>query len=213
MWKPKPSATRLRPIINRKLRQSTTTVGCWLTNRVSGLDASNITAIAITTAAIITGRWFTMPTAVITASSEKTASSTTICRTTTQKLAYPLPWPSSCCRFSSRSCSSVVALNSRKSPPTSMIKSRPEKVKSMTVNRGLVSVTIHEITDSRPSRMISASERPIRRALSRCFGGSLSARMAINTRLSIPRTISSTTSVSKPTQIDGSIKNSMTRSC
>ena len=87
IWKPNPSATRLRPIINRKLRQSTTTVGCWLTKRVNGLEASSIKIIAITTAAIITGRWLTIPTAVITASREKTASSTTICNTTTQKLA------------------------------------------------------------------------------------------------------------------------------
>ncbi len=58
----------LRPIINRKLRQSTTTVGCWLTKRVNGLEASSIKIIAITTAAIITGRWLTIPTAVITAS-------------------------------------------------------------------------------------------------------------------------------------------------
>ena len=87
IWKPKPSATRLRPIISRKLRQSTTTVGCWFTKRVSGFEASSITIIAMTTAAIITGRWLTIPTAVMTASSEKTASSTTICNTTTQKLA------------------------------------------------------------------------------------------------------------------------------
>ena len=33
----------------------------------------------MTTAAIMTGRWFTIPTAVITASSEKTASRITIC--------------------------------------------------------------------------------------------------------------------------------------
>ena len=46
-----------------------------------------LTKPLITIAAIITGRWLTIPTAVITASREKTASSTTICNTTTQKLA------------------------------------------------------------------------------------------------------------------------------
>jgi hypothetical protein len=77
-------------------------------------------------------------------------------------------------------------------------------------NSGFVSVTIQEMTDSSPRRITSASDRPIRRALSRCFGGSLSARMAINTRLSIPSTISRTISVNRPAQIEGSIKNSMT---
>ncbi|MNH34092.1 hypothetical protein D3C79_946630 [compost metagenome] len=104
-------------------------------------------------------------------------------------------------------------MNSRNSPPTSIIRSRPEKVKSKAVKSGCVSVTIHEITDRSARRIISASDRPINRALSRCFGGSLSARMAIKTRLSMPSTISSTTSVSNPTQICGSIKNSMTSSC
>ncbi len=74
---------------------------------------------------------------------------------------------------------------------------------------GFVSVTIQEMTDSSPRRITSASDRPIRRALSRCFGGSLSARMAINTRLSIPSTISRTISVNRPAQIEGSINNSM----
>jgi len=41
----------------------------------------------MTTAAIITGRWSTMPTAVITESSENTASSITICVTTSVKPA------------------------------------------------------------------------------------------------------------------------------
>lgn len=53
----------------------------------------------------------------------------------------------------------------------------------MTVNSGLVSVTIHEISDSSPRRIISASDNPSKRALSRCFGGSLSARMAMKTRV------------------------------
>ena len=56
MWKPKPSATRLKPIIKRKLRQSTTTVGWALTKRVRGLEASTITTMAMVTAAIMTPR-------------------------------------------------------------------------------------------------------------------------------------------------------------
>ena len=73
--------------MSRKLRHSITTVGCAFTKRVSGLDASSMMPMEMTTAAIITGSWSTMPTAVITASSENTASSTTICATTSEKLA------------------------------------------------------------------------------------------------------------------------------
>ncbi|MNN72517.1 hypothetical protein D3C81_1885640 [compost metagenome] len=87
MWKPRPSATSDRPIISRKLRHSTTTVGWALTKRVSTFEASIMTTMEMTTAAIITYRFSTMPTAVMTASSEKTASSTTICATTRPKPA------------------------------------------------------------------------------------------------------------------------------
>ncbi|MNY81395.1 hypothetical protein D3C86_2229460 [compost metagenome] len=62
-------------------------VGWAFTKLVKGFEASNITAIAITTAAIMTGRSLTIPTAVITASSENTASRMTICTTTAQNLA------------------------------------------------------------------------------------------------------------------------------
>ncbi len=62
-------------------------VGWPLTKRVSGLLASSINRMAMVTAIIITGRSLTIPTAVMTASSEKMASSTTICATTGQNLA------------------------------------------------------------------------------------------------------------------------------
>ena len=83
--------------------------------------------MAMMTAIIMMARWSTMPTAVMTESSENTASSTTICVTMTQKLAYTRgpdeePWPPP----SSRSCSSMVPLNSRKKPPAIRIRSRPD---------------------------------------------------------------------------------------
>lgn len=69
-----------KPIIIRKPRQRMTTVGCLLTKLVSGFDKSSMTPMAMTTAIIATGRCCTMPTAVITLSSEKIASRiTTIC--------------------------------------------------------------------------------------------------------------------------------------
>ena len=63
------------------------TVGWALTKAVSGLLATSIRPMEMITAIIITLRCSTMPTAVMTASSENTASSTTICATTGQKAA------------------------------------------------------------------------------------------------------------------------------
>ncbi|MNN77546.1 hypothetical protein D3C81_1940180 [compost metagenome] len=56
MRKPNPSATRLKPIISRKLRHRITMVGWLLTKRVNDLLASTIRLMAIMTAAIITAR-------------------------------------------------------------------------------------------------------------------------------------------------------------
>ncbi len=85
-----------------------------------------------------------MPTAVMTESSENTASNSTICVTTTEKLAQtrgPLwVWLTP----SRRSCSSVVALNSRNRPPTSKMSERPEKSSVPIENSGVVSVTNHD---------------------------------------------------------------------
>src|SRR5690606_128341 len=89
------------------------------------------------------------------------------------------------------------------------IKSRPEKVQSNRVINGLVKVTSQAMANNRPRRINNASERPMTRALSRCSGGSFSARMAIKTRLSIPNTISRIIRVIKPSQIPGSNKNSI----
>ena len=185
------------------------TVGWLLTNLVNGLLAIIIRPMEITTAIIMTDKCSTMPTAVITASRENTASSTTICATIGQNMAYTAfdlrsaTWPSN------RSCNSIVALNNRNRPPNSMIKSRPEKDFSNTSNNGSVSVTIHEMLASRPKRINRASVRPITRARSRCSGGSLSARMAINTRLSMPSTNSSTIKVNRPSQAVGSAIHSI----
>ena len=60
--------------------------------------------------------------------------------------------------------------------------------------------------------MSKAKDKPMIRALSRCSGGSLSAKMAINTRLSIPSTISITIKVKRPIQMPGSNKNSIIKS-
>ncbi|VVP32274.1 hypothetical protein PS732_04450 [Pseudomonas fluorescens] len=105
----------------------------------------------------------------------------------------------------------MVALNSRNTPPNSMIRSRPEKLLSNTSNSGCVRVTSQEILANKPRRMINASDRPMIRARSRWCGGSLSARIAMNTRLSIPSTSSSTIKVNKPNQAVGSANHSIKR--
>ncbi|MNP53047.1 hypothetical protein D3C76_1474840 [compost metagenome] len=87
MWKPRPSAVRAKPIIIKKPRHSMITVGCALTKRVNGLLATIIRPMEMITAIIITDNSSTMPTAVITASRENTASSTTICATMGQNNA------------------------------------------------------------------------------------------------------------------------------
>ena len=150
-----------------------------------------------------------MPTAVMTESRENMASSTTICATTPQNLA-PLRWVGLSLSFpSSRSLSSIVALNSRKKPPNSMIRSRALKLRSRMLNSGVVSVTSQDIDASSSRRITIASSSPVIRALSRWAGGSFSARMAIKTRLSMPRTSSITINVTSPAQIDGSAIHSI----
>ena len=89
------------------------------------------------------------------------------------------------------------------------MRSRPENVQSKRVISGLVNVTNQEMANNKPKRIKSARERPTTRALSRCSGGSFSAKIAIKTRLSIPKTISNIIRVSKPTHIPGSNKNSI----
>ena len=147
---------------------------------------------------------FTMPTAVITLSSENTASSTTICTTTIQNAAWTGFSSFNACLPSIRSCSSIVPLNNRNTPPNNRIRSRPEKAWSKMWNNGSVKVTTHAMDASKTRRISKASTKPILRAAFRWCGGSFSAKMAIKTRLSIPSTISSTTNVARPTHAEGS---------
>ncbi|KAG1222301.1 hypothetical protein G6F68_020679 [Rhizopus microsporus] len=54
--KPKASASSEKPIIKRKPRHRTTTVGCALTKRVRGLEASSMMPMAMMTAIIMMAR-------------------------------------------------------------------------------------------------------------------------------------------------------------
>ena len=75
MWKSSPSATSVMPTSSRKLSASILIVGLWSTNREMRPENTIMIAIAMTTAATMTLTLSTMPTAVITESSENTRSS------------------------------------------------------------------------------------------------------------------------------------------
>ena len=68
---------------------------------------------------------------------------------------------------------------------------------------------IQAIEASSPRREVSASANPICLARSCCSAGSRPARIAINTRLSIPSTISSAVSVKRLAQRPGSVSQSI----
>ena len=126
MWTPKPSTTSERPIISRNPRHRTTTVGCRLTNSVSGRLASIIRPTAITTAITITVNSSTMPTAVMTESSENTASSTTIWTITCQNAAGARARPLRAARPFQALVQLRRALVRRNRPPAIRIRSRPD---------------------------------------------------------------------------------------
>jgi len=84
------------------------------------------------------------------------------------------------------------------------IRSRPEKLMLARLIRGAVSLIIHDMAESSARRITSASDSPSTRARSRKDGGNFSTRIAMKTRLSIPKTTSRTISVNSPTQAAGS---------
>ena len=80
-----PSATSVMPIRSRKLNARIFTVGWRLTKSASGLAATSIMPIEMTTATTAIVMLVVMPIAVITESSEKTISSSTIWIITLEK--------------------------------------------------------------------------------------------------------------------------------
>src|SRR6266481_4803995 len=86
--------------------------------------------------------------------------------------------------------------------------SRQETAWPSTPNSGCVSPMIQTIEASSARRVISANASPTCRARFWRSGGSRPARIAMNTRLSIPRTISSAVSVRRLAQICGSLSQS-----
>jgi predicted tellurium resistance membrane protein TerC len=102
-----------------------------------------------------------------------------------------------------------IAILADKLPPKQRDKARLIGLSlALFMRLGLLSVISWMVTLTKP--LFSIADFSFSgRDLIMLLGGSLSARIAIKTRLSIPRTISRTTSVNKPAQIEGSIKNSM----
>jgi len=72
-----------------------------------------------------------------------------------------------------------------------------------TSNTGVVNCTMNAMVLNRPRRNINAMLIPMRRALARCFSGSLLVRIEIKIRLSMPSTISMTIKVASATQAVG----------
>lgn len=181
------------------------TVGCRSTKASSGLAASSMTAMAATTASIMTETCSTMPTEVMIESREKTASSTMIWIMTCQKPAGRGAAACSAICPSRRSCSSRVPLKSRNTPPAIRIRSRAEKARPPRLSRGSVRPMIQAMAERQTRRMSSARLRPVRKACRFCSAGSRAARMEMNTRLSTPRTTSSSTRVPRPVQAESSV--------
>ena len=77
------------PTMIKNASASTLTEGWRSTNSPIGLAATSITSTDTTTAATMTLMWSTMPTAVITESSENTMSMMAICPITPQKSRLP----------------------------------------------------------------------------------------------------------------------------
>src|SRR5262245_16072885 len=91
----------------------------------------------------------------------------------------------------------------RNSPPRMRIMSRPENStsKNGTLTIGRVRLIIHEIAKSSPIRMPRAMVKPSRRARAWRASGRRAVRIAMNTTLSMPRTISSAESETSDTSV------------
>ena len=96
----------------------------------------------------------------------------------------------------------------RKSPPTSRIRSRPEKPCPATANSGAVSRMIQVMESSSRMRVTNAPPSPSERARGCSVAGSFPARMEMKMTLSMPRTISSTVRVRSAIHASGEASQS-----
>src|SRR5690606_13857406 len=211
MRRPKPSATRYAPISTMKASASILMVGLRSMNRPSGVAASSITATASRIAQTMIQVWLAMPTAAITESSENTMSITAICAITIPNDVTALVWMSSdSASPTMASRISMLPFTSRNAPPRISTRSRTEMPWPNSVNRSAVSPASQASVSNRQMRLIQATAMPNLRAFSRVSTGSLLTAIEMNTRLSMPSTISIALRVIRVIQTSGSISISIT---
>ena len=104
------------------------------------------------------------------------------------------------------------ALIQQESPPPIMIRSRHENACAAMASTGSVSLAIQVMPPSSASRVPRATASPNLRASAWRSTFTRPTRTAMNTRLSIPSTISSAVSVRRPAQICGSLSQSISAS-
>ena len=143
----------------------------------------------------------TMPTAVITESSENTMSMIAIC---TMTAAKPARTAAAACSSSSSPSSepwiSCTLFHSRKRPPPMRMRSRPEMSLPDDGEQRLGQRMTHASESSSPMRVSIANARPSVRARWRCCSGSRPTSIEMKTMLSTPSTISSAVSVTSAIQ-------------
>src|SRR5690606_12886609 len=188
------------------------TVGLASMKRPSGWDASSITATAIRIATTITGTYSpAMPTAAITESRENTISMTAIWAITAPNDTAALPLMSAASSWSTLIISriSIPPCTSRNRPPRIRIRSRTEMPCPNSTKRSVVSRASHASVSSSPMRVMQATAMPNLRANSRCSTGSRPTAIEMNTRLSMPSTISIVLKVSNRIHTCGSVTSSI----
>src|SRR5271165_4795666 len=167
------------------------TVGLRWMKPASGPEATIITATAKTTAIAMIANSLVMPTAVMMLSTEKTMSMRTIWTSAERTPSGAgLVEPSSSASGSTLSWISVVAFQTRNSPPASSSRSRAEKSCPNRVTIGPVRWTIAAADASIARRKTSASPRPRLRANARRLCSTRFDKSAMKTRLSTPSTTS-----------------------
>ncbi len=167
------------------------------------LTLAIMTIMAVTMAMTMMEISSTSPMAVITESTEKTASSMRICTSTANNVLGLEPCSSRVSGPSRLSWISVVLLASRNRPPPIRMKSRAVNGSPSSWKSSTSSDMIQAMRNSMTSRPRRAIPSPSRRASSRFFSGRLPERMEINRMLSMPSTISSAVRLNRATQASG----------
>ena len=153
----------------------------------------------------------TMPTAVMTESSEKTISSARICARTTPTLT---DLPPAACSSSSRfdlAVDLIGGLGDQEQAADEQDEIPPSDFMVQEAEEGLGEAHDPADGEEEPHAHEGASPSPVRATLSRFSGGSLDDKMEMNTTLSMPRTISIGTESERDPDVFGSSMPGNTR--